>query len=98
MWGYLCESCGLYGQFSQNRGLETPCPCGEEAVLVDEDGAETPEHSHSSAGECTEECPAFSPDGWACSKCQRQRPMAAETEDWDAPVCEVCFEPGEAAP
>ena len=48
-------------------------------------------HSHSVAGECTEACPRFDPRGWRCSKCARQVPMLADTEDWVSPLCAECF-------
>ena len=51
----------------------------------------TRKHGHASYEECTETCPAFNPEGWRCSKCTRQRPMAADTEDLPAPLCDECF-------
>jgi hypothetical protein len=48
-------------------------------------------HSHSIMDECTEECAAFDSNGWRCSKCNRQRPMVADTEDWPRPLCDVCY-------
>lgn len=49
-------------------------------------------HSHPVVDECTDDCPRFDPKGWRCSMCARQLPMAADTEDWAAPLCGVCFE------
>lgn len=55
-------------------------------------------HNHSAAAECLPECPAHNPDGWRCGACGRQRPMAADTEGWIAPVCDACFLETEVAP
>ncbi len=48
-------------------------------------------HPHSVADECTAVCPAFNPDAWRCSNCNRQRPMMADTEDWPRQLCDECF-------
>lgn len=48
-------------------------------------------HSHSATDDCTESCPRFDSDGWRCSRCKRQRPMAADTEARAEPLCDECF-------
>lgn len=48
-------------------------------------------HNHSAAGECPPSCPGHDPNGWRCSRCARQRPMAADTEDWPEPLCDECW-------
>lgn len=48
-------------------------------------------HTHSASDECTRNCSAYNPYGWRCSKCFRQFPMSADTEDWDEPLCFACF-------
>lgn len=50
-----------------------------------------PVHNHFAHQECTERCPAFDPNGWRCGCCNRQRPMMADTEDWDAGLCDECW-------
>lgn len=52
-------------------------------------------HAHSAAAECTPACPAHDPTGWRCSRCGRQRPMMADTEEWPFPLCDECFTAGE---
>lgn len=48
-------------------------------------------HSHSAADECPSSCPAHNPNGWRCSRCYRQRPMMADSENWKHPLCDECF-------
>ena len=49
-------------------------------------------HNHSITEDCTTACPRHNPEAWACGKCGRQRPMAADTEEWPVPLCDLCFD------
>jgi hypothetical protein len=49
-------------------------------------------HNHGVTGTCTSMCPAYDPEGWKCSRCGRQRAMAADTEDLDEQLCDECFD------
>lgn len=48
-------------------------------------------HNHAADETCATSCPVYSPSGWRCSWCLRQRPMMADSEDWPHPVCDECY-------